>query len=1104
MATTETIKQRIIVSVFEKRSAAGGPPESYVSHVKIWDDGEDGQRKPRYILLSINTAGEGFIHKSKMNTNSSFSVGKTWKLNELRGVEIAGPNTVVITLARAYRWQTDDTREQSEFVAAIIRTFRSITAGRVSLTLVNVEERPRVLVPPKNIDDRVRAAPGPRVPAIGRSSPAPVPRNMSPISPVPSGPLSQPTGRLGFRRPESLSSMHSSASTSVPSVYPRSPPAVNELPPMPWPGSERSARPSLEEARSSGYSDRQSGPSTPRARQTPSPAPPSIDFARAPSPAPSPLQLPPVAPLQPRAQRLEPNDMSRSFSRAESPRTLPRGESEPQRPMRRDPSNAPLAASARKDSNARISFFDPANQAAIDRLLVTERSSQTSLLDEDSAEATMANVEEMLEGYEWANEAAVLSGAKRKRGTADQIEARLQDELMALEKASIYAFLEEDDRIGLVLKYVDDALHELDSMDTFVSSYKIHLNAVNDDISYIQSQNRGLQVQTQNQKALLSELEQLLQTVHVDRESLLTLTQESLEKQSGIERLEGAAGELYKALLAGRDTDMAATMERLEEYLTHNGQFCKRLHDFLQIMFNVQSDRALHDKGRVNHEIRRHTDLESYIGRYAGLMLYLKEMSEDWYSKVCATYFSTISALHNQEMKDLMVFYGGIIKKATEEELEMSFNPTQTATNRGGEQLRRAKSLAKSPLDRKDREKRSDKEMRGSEALGLVLEQIGPQIYHEEQFIADFLQITNVTLTFADYLNLESYFRRQASRSSHLSQVTLKLVRGAMDLIFGFLAGELKTWIDIAIAKDSFQVIGTLIVLERTMKESEEKGNLFWSRLLQKQHQRIKGAYDRHVDEQIRAIEQTKLTSKKRKGVAHFIKYFPVYVGRVEPQLVGFDVLDVRSSVDAAYEKIVQTMFESLKHMAKMEGEGEDKGQLNYHVELVENMRYFISEISQQEVGNIKVFMRPAQSIYDENLNAYVKLVLRRPLARIIDYFDGVDRLLQTTAPSEVSNNSNYNKSALKRTLKECNAKDMRRHIDALYKRVEKHFADEDTGSTALLKDVWTACEQDLVRCTDRFSRLILQCYKDTGVILEFSVQDVEAAFRKHRMGGSS
>lgn len=69
--------------------------------------------------------------------------------------------------------------------------------------------------------------------------------------------------------------------------------------------------------------------------------------------------------------------------------------------------------------------------------------------------------------------------------------------------------------------------------------------------------------------------------------------------------------------------------------------------------------------------------------------------------------------------------------------------------------------------------------------------------------------------------------------------------------------------------------------------------------------------------------------------MAHFVKYFPIYVGRVENQLIGADTLKIRSNVDAAYEKIVETMFESLKHMAKLDGEGEDKGQLNYHVILI-------------------------------------------------------------------------------------------------------------------------------------------------------------------------
>jgi len=34
--------------------------------------------------------------------------------------------------------------------------------------------------------------------------------------------------------------------------------------------------------------------------------------------------------------------------------------------------------------------------------------------------------------------------------------------------------------------------------------------------------------------------------------------------------------------------DMAATMERLDEYKTHNSQFCKRIFDFLSIMVVAQ------------------------------------------------------------------------------------------------------------------------------------------------------------------------------------------------------------------------------------------------------------------------------------------------------------------------------------------------------------------------------------------------------------------------------------------------------------------------------------------------------------------------------------
>lgn len=166
---------------------------------------------------------------------------------------------------------------------------------------------------------------------------------------------------------------------------------------------------------------------------------------------------------------------------------------------------------SRRDPNARISFFDPANQALLDRLLSsatgpssstgkpTETSPPVGAEDEEEIEdegentqATLADIEEMLDGYEWLGEGMGL--LKTSKGPADHIESRLLDELLQLERvrcleffklererltnlqANIHSFLESDDRISTVMGYLDEAIMELDGMESTLSSYKIHLN----------------------------------------------------------------------------------------------------------------------------------------------------------------------------------------------------------------------------------------------------------------------------------------------------------------------------------------------------------------------------------------------------------------------------------------------------------------------------------------------------------------------------------------------------------------------------------------------------------------------------------------------------
>jgi hypothetical protein len=42
------------------------------------------------------------------------------------------------------------------------------------------------------------------------------------------------------------------------------------------------------------------------------------------------------------------------------------------------------------------------------------------------------------------------------------------------------------------------------------------------------------------------------------------------------------------------------------------------------------------DKRRTRPTVTNHKELEAYLGRYSGLMLYLKEMDEGVYAKLCA------------------------------------------------------------------------------------------------------------------------------------------------------------------------------------------------------------------------------------------------------------------------------------------------------------------------------------------------------------------------------------------------------------------------------------------------------------------------------------
>lgn len=93
------------------------------------------------------------MHKTKENVNGSFSIGKTWNLDDLAAIEsYTGPNTppdfrqwagdngFLVTLGKPYYWEAQTDKEKKFFIASLIKIYGKYTGGRVP-SLSNFDQR---------------------------------------------------------------------------------------------------------------------------------------------------------------------------------------------------------------------------------------------------------------------------------------------------------------------------------------------------------------------------------------------------------------------------------------------------------------------------------------------------------------------------------------------------------------------------------------------------------------------------------------------------------------------------------------------------------------------------------------------------------------------------------------------------------------------------------------------------------------------------------------------------------------------------------------------------------------------------------------------------
>ncbi|XP_044716111.1 exocyst complex component sec3 domain-containing protein [Hirsutella rhossiliensis] len=741
----------------------------------------------------------------------------------------------------------------------------------------------------------------------------------------------------------------------------------------------------------------------------------------------------------------------------------------------------------------------------------------------------------------WLDYFGWVPGQQMRSQSMDDVRADIERELNKAQAGGWLArFQDEDERVDAIKRGIDLAISECEEMDNLLTLYAVELSTLSDDIAYIEAQGQGLQVQTANQKLLKKELESLLETCAITSNDLEALRVAPLENMRGLEDVEFALVTLFKAMIKidptlggheaaptadatmdservlGLNSDygnMRIVQEKKEMYLQESAYFMRRLIEFMARQFDeafAETRRSLEGALSKKGDSSNYDAGRDILWKYSPLMLYARDVDLDNWNRLLQIYQDKGSPLYKSQVQNVVAVLRRNARKPTGEEADLLFSSQRSQT------LARA---LRSPLA--DGGSRTNVDKAGSdggchsyEVFCSVLDDVLPLVEMEQNFVIDFFHATTLEqVDFPDAVAARSPRDRRGGdlRRHRLMEPDRDLARRvtrSMEVIFVFLESELQRMMEWVIGQDPLQGIGVLAVLEKKLSEMGQSNQDYVNTLLQKLHGLLEGRFRKFVDEQIRAIEETKVKVNKRRGVISFIRVFPAFAAAIESMLVGMDAnLGLRRTVDREYDRILKSMFDSLMVIAREHpavgvtsgaADPEDKEALNFHILLIENMNHFLEETDTRGLELLEEWKEQANTEYHEHMGLYINAVMRRPLGKLLDQLENIEAQLQTGKSAEaIARQPSNSKAIFNKVLSYYDSKEVRKGIEALRKRVEKHFGDADDPalSRGLVLKVTRECELFYHEVESRIGRVTTDVYGGE-VPFEWPRADVKAAFR--------
>uniref|UniRef100_A0A8C3LQI8 Exocyst complex component 1 n=1 Tax=Chrysolophus pictus TaxID=9089 RepID=A0A8C3LQI8_CHRPC len=701
----------------------------------------------------------------------------------------------------------------------------------------------------------------------------------------------------------------------------------------------------------------------------------------------------------------------------------------------------------------------------------------------------------------------MMEGCECAISNAEAFAEKLSRELQVLDGANIQSIMASEKQVNILMKLLDEALKE----------------SVKEQMDQISESNHLIHLSNTNNVKLLSEIEYLVNHMDLAKGHIKALQEGDLTSSRGIEACTNAADALLQcmnvALHPGHDM-LHAVKQQQQRFSDLREQFARRLTNHLNSVFFTQTLLQLYNKSsNLSVPVSTSAFIQASptnffedLLRYAKLMEWLKNTDYGKYEGLTKNYMDYLSRLYEREIKDFFEVAKIKMTGTTKEGKKFATLPRkESAVKQETESLHGSSGKltgSTSSLNKLSVQSSGNRRSQSSSLLDMgnmsasdldvadrtkfdkifeqVLSELEPLCLAEQDFISKFFKlqqhqsVSGTTTNETEEMDGGNLSRSYMSGVPQTVSSEKDMIRQMMTKIFRCIEPELNNLIALGDKIDSFNSLYMLVKMSHHVWTAQNVDPAsFLSTTLGNVLVTVKRNFDKCISNQMKQMDEVKISKKSKVGILPFVAEFEEFAALAESI---FKNAERRGDLDKAYIKLIRAVFISVEKVAN------ESQKTPRDVVMMENFHHIFATLSRLKISCLEAEKKEAKLKYTEHLQSYVVYSLGQPLEKLNHFFEGVEaRVAQGIREEEVSYQLAFNKQELRKVIKEYPGKEVKKGLDNLYKKVDKHLCEEEN----LLQVVWHSMQDEFIRQYKHFEGLIARCYPGSGITMEFTIQDI-------------